>query len=319
MADRTESEPASLPESPPAAGAQWEEGSVKTSDGLSLHYRLYGAAAGAPIVLLHGGPGQSFMGVGPDLVPLSQHGPFLQYDQRGGGRSERDPQAASQTVDTHVEDLETVRTHFGYESMTLVGHSWGCALAAHYAHRYGERVVRMILIGPMEPNRELLRQRVRLVATADPKAAAELEAVNERDDLKDDPIALCRARMEILQRFYYHDVEKMALKKGDYCDVPPDAPERGDTISKAVIRDLGDYDLEPLLSELRMPVLVVEGAQTPLPAEGCPTWARSVRNGRLWLIDQVGHAYPFVEAPEVFFPGIEVFLGGAWPEGAVAV
>ncbi len=126
-------------------------------------------------------------------------------------------------------------------------------------------------------------------------------------------------RMEILQRFYYHDAAKMALKKGDYCDVPEDAPERSETIGKAVLKELGDYDFEPLLSELRMPVLVVEGAQTPLPVEGCPTWARSVRDGRLWLIDEVGHAYPFVEAPEVFFPGIETFLSGDWPKGAVSV
>ncbi len=189
----TKPEPAPLPGPAPAAGAQWEEGSVETSDGLSLHYRLYGAAAGAPIVLLHGGPGQSFMGVGPDLVPLSQHGPFLQYDQRGGGRSQRDPNAASQTVETHVEDLETLRIHFGYECMVLVGHSWGCTLGAHYAQRYPERVARMILIGPMEPNRKLLRQRIQLAAKANPKAISEIEAL---DELKGDPIALCRARMD---------------------------------------------------------------------------------------------------------------------------
>jgi proline iminopeptidase len=97
-------------------------GYISVDDSLRLYYRVYGDG-GDPLVLLHGGPGANFMGVGPDLLPLSEQHTLIMYDQRGGGRSDPDPNAASQTANTHVRDLETVRQFFDLERMTLIGHS----------------------------------------------------------------------------------------------------------------------------------------------------------------------------------------------------
>ncbi|MHC4991871.1 MAG: alpha/beta fold hydrolase, partial [Planctomycetota bacterium] len=108
------------------------EGYVPVDDGLRLHYRIYGEG-GETLVLLHGGPGANFMGVGPDLLPLAEDHTLVMYDQRGGGHSDPDPEASSSTAATHVRDLATVRRHLGLERMTLIGHSWGCVLATLYA------------------------------------------------------------------------------------------------------------------------------------------------------------------------------------------
>ena len=291
------------------------EGHVDLDGGLRLYYRSYGEG-GDPLVLLHGGPGMSFMGVGPDLLPLAGQRRLVMYDQRGGGRSDPDPDAESITAETHVRDIETFRQALGLERMTLIGHSWGCTLAALYAAEHPDRVERLLLIGPMEPSRELLDRRMEVQNPVKQRAEDELARMAESGQPPDDP---CRARFEITQGFYYHDPAKMAVKRGDYCDVPEGVPAYNEVIGNAVIGSLGDFDLAPLLAGLEMPALVVEGAQSRLPLEGEYAWARALPNSRLWLIDQVGHAYPFVEAPDVFFPGVERFLQGDWPEGAVTV
>lgn len=297
---------------------QIQEGFVSVGGGVRLFYRLYGSGPDT-LVLLHGGPGANFMGVGPDLLPLARAHKLLLYDQRGGGRSDPDPNAKDITVSIHVHDLETLRRHFGLDRMTLIGHSWGSVLAAFYAEEHPGHVARLILVGPMEPTWSLLQQREQALAGKDPEGEVEMARLAQRPDLSEDPIALCRAQFALIQRRYYHDSSKMSRKLGDYCDVPPDAPARGDVVEQATDKSLGKYDLRPLLANLKMPVLVVEGAQTPIPLEGYREWARSCANARLWLIDQVGHAYPFVEAPEVFFPGVERFLQGDWPTGSVSV
>jgi len=295
--------------------ATFRDGFVDVDSGLRLYYRTYGSG-GRTLVLLHGGPGANFMGIGPDLLPLAAHDTLVMYDQRGGGRSDPDPAAAEQTFEDHVADLEAVRRHLGAERVTLVGHSWGCILGALYAHRFPEHVERLVLIAPMEPSLGLLARRMQTQKKFDEEAQTRLRELAERGDLGDDPRERCRARFEVIQAHYYHDPAKMADRRGDYCDAPPDASDRMAVITRAVGTSLGLYNLTPQLAELTMPALVVDGARSALPLDGDYAWARALPDARLWLIDDAGHAYPFVENPAVFFPGIQRFLEGEWPAGA---
>ena len=295
---------------------EFREGYVTVDRGLKLYYRIYGTAkddegdSTTPLVFLHGGPGANFMGCGPDLVPLSNSHRFIVYDQRGGGRSDPDPQAATQTIETHVNDLERLRSHLNLKQMILVGHSFGATLAAYYAIKYPQHIDRLLLIAPMEPSRELLDKRINGEQVLSARVAekfAELEKLPPQDR--------ARARMDIIQSNYYFDPSKMKNRKGHYCDIPRDYFADKRVIGDAVFKSLGSYDLIPDLANFKMPVLIVEGAQSPLPLDGERAWAKALPNSRLWLIDKVGHGYPFVEAPSVFFPGVKRFLDGGWPEG----
>ncbi len=154
--------------------SEYEDGYVAIEGNLRLYYRSYGAGADT-LVLLHGGPGMNFMGVGPDLIPLAKDHRLLMYDQRGGGRSDPDPQAKNMTASMHVADLEAVRQHFELERMTLIGISWGSGLAALYTAQHPERVERMILIGAMEPTSFLSEQRDTLMAEKYPTQEEELD------------------------------------------------------------------------------------------------------------------------------------------------
>lgn len=63
------------------------------------------------------------------------------------------------------------------------------------------------------------------------------------------------------------------------------------------------------------PVVVLHGSEDVIPVSAAAEWTTAFPNSRLLLLEGVGH-FPYVEAPEAFFPAIDSFLGGKWPEGA---
>jgi pimeloyl-ACP methyl ester carboxylesterase len=46
---------------------------------------------------------------------------------------------------------------------------------------------------------------------------------------------------------------------------------------------------------------------------GAEEWVEILPNARLFKISDSGHL-PFVEQPEIFYPAVEQFLNGEWPE-----
>ena len=63
---------------------------------------------------------------------------------------------------------------------------------------------------------------------------------------------------------------------------------------------------------------MIHGEEDLIPIEAAREWAISIPNARLLCIPGVGH-FPHLEAPEVFFPSVQGFLNGEWPEGAEIV
>ncbi|MBM7169531.1 alpha/beta fold hydrolase [Streptomyces sp. G44] len=109
--------------------------------------RPAGAADGAPVVCLPGGPMQASAYLG-DLGGLSAHRPLALLDLRGTGASEVPEDVTSYRCDRLVDDVEALREHLGLDTMDLLAHSGGANLAVLYAARHPERVARLALITP---------------------------------------------------------------------------------------------------------------------------------------------------------------------------
>jgi pimeloyl-ACP methyl ester carboxylesterase len=103
-----------------------------------------------PIVVLHGGPGI------PDLdenagvfAPLTDLGAdiylYAQLGTDGSGRL-ADPRGYGR--DRDVADLEALRRGLGLDRITLLGHSYGGALAAAYLAAHPDHVSRIVLVSP---------------------------------------------------------------------------------------------------------------------------------------------------------------------------
>src|SRR5215203_6048880 len=119
------------------------EGYLPTRRG-RLYCRTLGG--GPPIVVLHGGPDFDHYYLRPELDRLADSFRLVYYDQRGRGRSGDGVDRREVSIESEVADLEAVRSRFGFESVTILGHSWGGLLAMEYAIRHPNRVTHLILV-----------------------------------------------------------------------------------------------------------------------------------------------------------------------------
>ncbi|NIK60993.1 alpha/beta fold hydrolase [Kribbella shirazensis] len=228
--------------------------------GVEHWVRIAGAGnGGVPLVLLHGGPGESSYGVersvGDELAKVA---PVVFYDQRGCGRTARPSDASTYTMERLVADLEELRTALGLERIVPWGVSFGCLLAAEYAVAHSNHVDRLILhappiADPLHPGLWTMRPgAVDPFLTPDERAAlrAQLDGVTE--PLERTVAALgAIAQSENAARFFYHDP----------ANIPPadeNAPEPNLEMAMALVGN-ERVDLIDDLAALDVPALVLAG------------------------------------------------------------
>src|SRR2546421_1093857 len=129
-----------------------QEGFVDTN-GVLIYYTIVGK--GAPLMVVHGGPGASHDYFLPYLLPLARTNKVIFIDERGSGRSERLQDASKYTVENMVEDVEAVRLALGLGKINLLGHSYGGVLAQAYALKYQKNLTHLILGSTFASTREL--------------------------------------------------------------------------------------------------------------------------------------------------------------------
>lgn len=147
-------------------------------------------AAPEPLFVLAGGPGLGastfYTGMAPAFAQARRRHDIILVDQRGTGRShplkcefeeqqmwdageaetarvmracrtqlEKDHDLAQYTTSVAVRDLEAVRSALGYGRISLYGSSYGTRVAQHYARRYPQHTLALVLDGVVPPARIL--------------------------------------------------------------------------------------------------------------------------------------------------------------------
>lgn len=279
-----------------------EEGHLAVGAG-QLYWAKHGRAGAPPLVVLHGGPGADHCYLLPQMLRLGDRHELLFYDQRGGGRSKSDATVAV-TWKTHVEDLAAVIREFSLEPATLVGYSWGAMLALLYAIEARTNSAlpslrRLALISPAALTREYRRQFeaefARRQQSPDIKRLREelaTSGLRERD-----PAAHRQRAFELGVAGYFSNPENARHL------TPFRVVAR---VQQSVWESLGDFDLIGRLEEIRLPSIVVQGRDDPIPTASSVEAARALGT-KLVLLDGCGHV-PYVEQPERLFAALDTFL-----------
>jgi proline iminopeptidase len=292
------------------------EGYVTTPDSMRLFYRVVGRGPDT-LIALHGGPGVDLESIAGDFAPLAERHTVVFYDQRGAGRSTLPADTTRLGARQQVEDLESVRRHFGLERVALVAHSYGPLLAASYALAHPARVSRMVFFGPVPPRRGDFFQRfgAAVAARMDSATTARLAAVGARLVAPDtDPAAvrqLCRDFWSIALLPRLAEPERtLPLLRSDLCASDPAGIRFGLAVTNAaVFGSYGDWDLRPALARLDVPALVVHGEEEAIPMDLVEEWVRALPRAELLRVPRAAH-FAYAERPELVWPAVERFLAG---------
>jgi proline iminopeptidase len=302
------------------------EGFVATRFGRTW-YRVVGErgdgaeGAGAPLLVIHGGPGLPSDYLEP-LAELADERPVVFYDQLGCGRSDRpaDPggPAGRWTTEHFLGELWKVRQALGFERIHLYGHSWGSQVAVEYALTRPEGVLSWVLADP---------------PLCMPRWLADL--ARYRAELPDDVRAVldrCEAEERTGAREYAQATR--AFYDRHFCRIHPwPAPvERAlaagnDDVYRVMwgasefhmTGVLRTYDRSDRLAELDGPVLFLCGRHDEATPE-TTAWYRSLVPGAELLVVEEASHLPHLENPAVTLPAIRDFLrrAEAQPPAATA-
>ncbi|MDQ6730547.1 MAG: alpha/beta hydrolase [Actinomycetota bacterium] len=250
--------------------------------------RLWSATLGrgVPMMLCHGGPG-AYDYLQPVAELVEDLAEVHRFDQRGGGRSRA---GGPWTVAAMLSDMEVLRRFWRHERWLVGGHSWGAHLALFYALAYPDRVLGLVFLNGTGvrwgwgPERRMNRMQ-RL-------SHEERAEVQRLDDelIGGDEHAIDRLR-ELMWLTDFSD-RKIAARCARFDRY---------TIDPAVLGDLEhDWrlalrDVEPRLSELVVPALVLHGEADPIGQSGPREFARLLPRGRFALL-RGGHI-PWLEDP----------------------
>jgi proline iminopeptidase len=264
--------------------------------GIALFERRIGR--GAPVVILHGGPGAHHDYLLPGFDALARGRELIYYDQRGGGRS---PVARDVPVgwQEHVADLEELRGQWKLEQLSLVGYSWGGLLAQLYAAEFPHRMRRLGLVSPAPAWREMRAEFERRFAERNlapelQQQRAELRASGLREE---NPAEYTRRVFELSVAPYFYDPDRAR-------DLTP-FRITGRT-QQEVWASLGQYDLRPALDRVAVPSIVLQGEQDVIPLESTQTVAQLL-SASLHILRHCGHV-PYIEAQEEFVQLLDEFL-----------
>jgi proline iminopeptidase len=264
------------------------EGTVAV-DGAELYYVTHGT--GRPLMLMHGGLGPDHSYFRPWLDALGDEIELIYYDHRGGGRSSRLDSFDGITHDTLTDDADRLRAHLGYESMTLLGHSYGGMLALEYALRHPERLDGLILCctAPAWDYDEEIAANAAARGTPQALAAA---ARLRQAPIGDDELYR-RHHMEI-QPLYFHRVDPDLIAAMDarmrYSAAAYDLSE--------VL--LADFDISNKIHAIRTPTLIIVGRDDWVtPPSQAERMHKAMPHADVAVFEQSGH-YPFIEESEAF-------------------
>ncbi len=302
---------------PPYHNLPTLEGYFQGADGARMFYRVVGEK-GDPVVFLHGGPGLGLEDGGYDMEPLAEHGHrLLMFNERGAGRSEIITDVGKLRMQDYVQDVEEFRKKFGLEKLGIIGLSWGSLVALNYITAYPERVTRVVFLSPMSPTAKLWQERnARLDTLKTEVERRQQEDAREKiKTAKDADIPhLCEQLFAGTGRLYVVNTEHFKKSHTNFCNLPAAGLRNTPFVMKAAVENLGDWDFRPLMKNVHVPALVLEGAETNVPLDATREWVKSLPNARLLLIPHAGHQN-WVDQPEAVIAVMDEFFHGRWPVG----
>jgi len=264
------------------------------------------AGEGTPLLLLHGGPGASSDYLKPLMVLANEGYQVVRYDQLGSYMSDKPDDISLWQVPRFVVEVETVRQALGFDSMHLLGQSWGSFLALEYALHHQRHLRGLVLASgaastaecvagmnslraqlPIE-TQALLEKYEAIGDTSNPEYLAAVDVLYHRH--------LCR--LDPYPEVFQESMARMAMPVYETMWGPNEFTCTG---------NLQSWDRTDRLGEIAVPTLITVGRYDEVTPSCAETMHRGIKGSQLALFENSSHS-AHLEEPEAYLSVLRSFL-----------
>jgi len=287
------------------------------ANGVLIYYVEFGQ--GAPLVVLHGGPGADHTYFLPWLLPLARTHRLIFIDERGSGQSERLQDVTQYTIEKMADDVEAVRVALKLGKIDLLGHSCGGVLAEAYALKYQEHLNHLILNSTFASTKEMNAVLAREKAQMPPDKLKRLDEL-EKAGLFGKGAPWERGR-------YSDEYEKLAWGWGyfpflygarpaaDYDPGAANAPTNWDLYREmwgsdgefVIDGNLKSVEYVDRLHTIHVPTLIVVGDHDECDPSLSKEMHEKIAGSKLVILPNAGHMN-FIDQPNLWVNQVNGFL-----------
>jgi len=267
-------------------------------DGVRVHYQEAGERNTSlpPLILIHGFASSTLVW-SKVFLPLAEAGfRVIALDMLGFGYSGK-PRKAEYTIGGQAKLVISLLERLGIKRATLVGSSYGGAVAATCALDYPQRVDRLVLIGTVNNNRPLNYKLMRVFGSPLFGDVVSPLLIGSR--------RLLRRRMK---RVYDRHAWVLDERRVDARHLPL----RAAGTQRAIIRTVRNWDAERISRDahlIRQPTLLLWGENDrEIPLADGERLHEEIPDSRLIVFLNCGHM-PHEEYPEAFTKVVADFCG----------
>jgi proline iminopeptidase len=307
-------------ETVPANVYPLQEGFVDVNE-VMIYYKILGK--GEPLVILHGGPGASHDYFLPYLLPLARNNQLIFIDERGSGRSQKLEDAKGYTIENMVEDVESVRRSLGLGKISLLGHSYGGALAQAYALKYQQNLSHLILGSTWSSTEAMNKVFMKMKEQMSPELRDRIERM--------EGAGLFGHGKPYEQNRYTAEYMIAAWGEGYFPYIYHNRPDPNyDPIANGVLSwdlyremwgshgefvidgNLKSVEYTQQLVNIKVPTLILVGEHDECDPSLSQTMQKKIAGSKLVILPNSGHM-TFVDQPGLFIRAVEDFLGPRKP------
>lgn len=282
-------------------------------EGYKINVEVLGE--GEPIFFLPGGPGNSHDYMQGSFGQYYTTNTVVFFDFLGRGKSDDAKDTSVYSVENDVALMEKLRQLLGFETISLVGHSYGTVPAQAYAVKYPDRVKNMVLIngfhsGAMwQANCDSYNHYAK---THFPEKWKQIDSLRSLGYLSsEEPLKAVYASLPTKYVYYHNTKLKGNVPSYDYRGWSHD-------VYTTIIGKDGDFDVSGsminqdyrrLLKNIKAKTLVVagryDGVSTP---EFAVQYKTFMPQAQFVMFENSGHN-PYLEEPKKFYSLFEKFMG----------
>lgn len=286
------------------------------ANGVMIYYEILGR--GEPLMIVHGGPGASHDYFLPYLLPLAKHNKLIFIDERGSGQSQKLEEASQYTVENMVEDVEAARRALGLGKISLLGHSYGGALAQAYALKYQRNLTHLILASTWSSTKALNEVFVRMKQNMAPELR---DRINKMEGE-----GLFGHGLLYQQNRYTNDYMIAAWGEGYFPYLYHNRPDPNyDPISNGIMSwdlyremwgshgefvvdgNLKSVEYTDRLAKLKVPTQILVGDHDECDPSLSRAMQEKIAGSKMVVLPSSGHM-TFVDQPSLFIRTVEQFL-----------